>query len=52
MMTIYFIVAAFLYWPFKKWNATSEAPAISALLWPAIPVVFLVIIAFALLSKK
>ncbi|MCY1302994.1 hypothetical protein D9M70_526810 [compost metagenome] len=34
MVTLYFVVAAFLYWPFRKWVATAGAPAISALLWP------------------
>lgn len=34
MAAVYFVIAAFLYWPFRKWVATAGAPAISALLWP------------------
>lgn len=41
MVAVYFVIAAFLYWPFRKWVATAEAPAISALLWPLMAVFFL-----------
>lgn len=34
MVALWLVVAALLYVPFKRWVATSEAPMISALLWP------------------
>jgi len=36
------VIAALLYFPFKRWVATAEAPLISALLWP-LTVAFFVI---------
>jgi len=41
MLLIWLVGAAFLYWPFKKWEATYKAPIISALLWPIMVVFFL-----------
>ena len=41
MVTVYFVIAAFLYWPFKNWLATAEEAAISALLWPLMVVFIL-----------
>ena len=41
MLTIWLVVAAFLYWPFRKWEATYKAPLISALLWPLLIFIFL-----------
>lgn len=47
MVALYFVIAAFLYWPFKKWVATSGAPAISALLWPIMLVLLIGLLIFA-----
>ena len=41
MLTIWLVVAAFLYWPFRKLEATYKAPLISALLWPLLIFIFL-----------
>lgn len=34
MLAIWIISAVLLYFPFKKWGATADAPLIAALLWP------------------
>lgn len=47
MLLIWLVGAAFLYWPFKKWEATYKAPIISALLWPVMVIFFLGIILWA-----
>ena len=44
MIIFWLVVAAILYMPFKKWVATSEAPFLSALLWPVMVVFFIVIV--------
>ncbi|MHA3105489.1 hypothetical protein [Acinetobacter sp. ANC 3791] len=41
MLLIWLVGAAFLYWPFRKWEATYKAPIISALLWPVMVIFFL-----------
>ena len=41
MLLIWLVGAAFLYWPFKKWDATYKAPILSALLWPVMVIFFL-----------
>ena len=40
MLLIWLVGAAFLYWPFRKWEATYKAPIISALLWPVMVIFF------------
>lgn len=52
MTTAYFVIAAFLYWPFRKWVATAGAPGISALLWPVMVVFFLGVILIAPFVKN
>lgn len=53
MVAVYFVVAAFLYWPFRKWVATAGAPAISALLWPLMLVLIVgAIIIFPFMKDK
>lgn len=47
MLLIWLVGAAFLYWPFKKWEATYKAPIISALLWPVMVIFFLGVILWA-----
>ena len=51
MFTAYLVIAAFLYWPFRKWVATAEAPGLSALLWPLMVIFFIGAAFFALFSK-
>lgn len=41
MLLIWLVVAAFLYWPFRQWDATYKAPLISALLWPLMILFFI-----------
>jgi hypothetical protein len=52
MVAVYFVIAAFLYWPFRKWVATAKAPAISALLWPLMVVFFLGMLAISPFIKN
>lgn len=47
MLLIWLVGAAFLYWPFRKWEATYKAPIISALLWPVMVIFFLGFIVWA-----
>ena len=47
MLLIWLVGAAFLYWPFKKWDATYKAPILSALLWPVMVIFFLGLIIWA-----
>lgn len=47
MLLIWLVGAAFLYWPFRKWEATYKAPIISALLWPVMVIFFLGLIIWA-----
>ncbi len=42
MLLIWLVGAAFLYWPFRQWVATSNASLISALLWPLMLIVIIV----------
>jgi hypothetical protein len=34
MFYFWLVIAALLYFPFKRWVATADAPFIAALLWP------------------
>lgn len=52
MLTIWLVVAAFSYWPFRKWEATYKAPLISALLWPLLILFFLGAIIWESLFNK
>lgn len=52
MLLIWLVGAAFLYWPFKEWEATYKAPIISALLWPVMVVFFLGFIIWAKFIDK
>ena len=52
MVAVYFVIAAFLYWPFRRWVATSAAPAMCALLWPLLVVFFIGAILIAPFSKE
>ena len=47
MLLIWLVGAAFLYWPFKKWEATYKAPILSAFLWPVMVIFFLGLIIWA-----
>lgn len=47
MLLIWLVGAAFLYWPFRKWEATYKAPIISALLWPVMVIFFVGFIVWA-----
>lgn len=42
MVIGWLIVAVLLYFPFKRWVATAEAPFISALLWPLMVIFFVI----------
>ena len=42
MVIGWLIIAVLLYFPFKRWVATAEAPFISALLWPLMIVFFII----------
>lgn len=42
MVIGWLIIAVLLYFPFKRWVATTEAPFISALLWPLMVVFFVI----------
>lgn len=52
MLLIWLVVAAFLYWPFRNWQATYKAPLISALLWPIMVFFFIGFIIWAKISDR
>lgn len=52
MLLVWLVVAAFLYWPFTRWRTTYQAPAISALLWPLMVLVFLGVIIWEKLLER
>lgn len=52
MVVGWLIIAALLYFPFKKWVATAEAPFISALLWPLMVGFFIVGVPLMALTGK
>ncbi|HCU1862310.1 TPA: hypothetical protein OUH79_002622 [Acinetobacter baumannii] len=52
MLLIWLVGAAFLYWPFKKWEATYKSPIISALLWPVMVIFFIGFIVWAKFCDK
>ena len=52
MLLIWLVGAAFLYWPFRKWEATYKAPIISALLWPVMVIFFVGFIVWAKLFNR
>jgi len=55
VIIIWLVVAVLLYFPFKKWVGTAEAPFIAALLWPLYLIgfgLFLLATPFIRLFKK
>lgn len=52
MFTIWLVISAFLYWPFRQWEATYKSPLISALLWPFLILFFIGALIWQSLSKK
>jgi hypothetical protein len=52
MIVIWLVIAALLYFPFKRWVATDKAPIISALLWPLLIVFFIVGLPLIALLEK
>ena len=47
MVAAWLLISVLLYFPFKKWVATANAPLISALLWP----IYLCIIALSIVAS-
>ena len=52
MVIGWLVIAALLYFPFKKWVATHDAPLLSALLWPFLIVFFVVGVPLIALFQK
>lgn len=52
MLTVWLVISAFLYWPFRQWEATYKAPFISALLWPFLILFFIGALIWQSLSNK
>ncbi|MCB1657719.1 MAG: hypothetical protein KDI39_05775 [Pseudomonadales bacterium] len=52
MLTFWLVISAFLYWPFRQWEATYKAPLISALLWPFLILFFIGTLIWQRLSNK
>ncbi|MFW1840995.1 hypothetical protein ACG9XS_21015 [Acinetobacter gyllenbergii] len=52
MLLIWLVGAAFLYWPFTKWEATYKAPILSALLWPLMAIFLIFFVLWAKFLNK
>lgn len=52
MLLIWLVGAGFLYWPFREWKATYQAPFLSALLWPFMVAIFIGWLLFHYLRVK
>jgi hypothetical protein len=52
MEYIYGVVAILLYFPFTKWTATRESPALAAVIWPLLLVAMPILALFVLFSEK
>ena len=52
MFVAWLIIAVLLYFPFKRWAATVDAPFISALLWPLMVSFFIISVPLMALIGK